>query len=287
MILISRAIYRYWEMLAKRVLSLCLRPAAEKFMPRSDRSRLPLHRASIRGHSIVFFRAERMNPMVLDWQRLAPLSRGKAAYLVVVLHGVNAMGRDVVYLARAWQKLLPEAEFAVPDAPLPSDEAPNLRQWFSLRNRAPEKLLAGLREACPILDRFLDELLAARQFGDTRLALTGFSQGATMALYTGLQRQRQVAGVAAFSGSLPLADGLQGDIRSKPPVLLVHGEADNVVPFRSMANVKAILEVADIPVSAVARPGLGHEIDGVGVALGGDFLRGALRVQQDKTGPAV
>lgn len=225
--------------------------------------------------------------MVLDWHRLAPLSGGNADHLVVVLHGVRAMGRDVIYLAYAWQKLLPEAEFAVPDAPFPCDDAPEVRQWFSLKDRSAEKLLAGLREAGPILDKFLDELLAERQIDDSHLALAGFSQGAAMALYAGLQRQKQVARVAAFSGFLPPAGGLLDGIRSKPPVLLMHGDADTAVPFQSMANVKAILEAADIPVRAVARPGLGHEIDGVGIALGGNFLRGALGVQQDDAGTTV
>ncbi len=74
---------------------------------------------------------------------------------------------------------------------------------------------------------------------------------------------------------------------SKPPVLLVHGEADDVVPFRSMANTKAVLEAAGVPVTAVARPGLGHEIDDVGIALGGEFLRDVLKVPWGDTGAAV
>jgi phospholipase/carboxylesterase len=226
-------------------------------------------------------------PMQLDGPRLAPLAGGKAAYLVVLLHGVGANGNDLISLARAWRTILPETEFIAPNAPFPSDYAPEARQWFSLADRAPEKLLAGLREAGIILDRFFDELLASRQLGDARLALAGFSQGAATALYAGLRRQTQIAGIVAFSGALPGGDGMRSDIRSKPPVLLVHGEADDVVPFQSMANAKAVLEAAGAPVTVVARPGLGHAIDDAGIALGGDFLRNVLKASQGDAGVAV
>jgi phospholipase/carboxylesterase len=226
-------------------------------------------------------------PIQLDGPGLAPLSGGKAAYLVVLLHGVAANGNDLISLARAWREILPEAEFIAPNAPFPCDNAPVTRQWFSLVDRAPEKLLAGLREAGVILDCFFDELLASRQLDDARLALAGFSQGAATALYAGLHRQTQIAGIVAFSGALPAAEGLDRDILSKPPVLLVHGEADEVVVFRSMANAKATLEADGVPVTAVARPGLGHEIDDGGIALGGEFLRDVLKVPWGDTGTAV
>ena len=226
-------------------------------------------------------------PIQLDGPGCAPLSGGKAAYLVVLLHGVAANGNDLISLARAWRKVLPNAEFIAPNAPFPCDYAPEARQWFSLADRTPEKLLAGLREAGAILDRFFDELLASRQLDDARLALAGFSQGAATALYAGLRRQTQIAGIVAFSGALPDGEGLRSDIRSKPPVLLVHGEADDAVPFQSMANAKAALEAAGVPVTAVARPGLGHAIDDAGIALAGDFLRDVLVAGQGNTSQQV
>jgi phospholipase/carboxylesterase len=226
-------------------------------------------------------------PMQLEGPRFAPLSGGKPAYLVVLLHGVAANGNDLISLARAWRKILPKAEFIAPNAPFPCDYAPEARQWFSLADRAPEKLLAGLRKAGTILDRFFDELLASRQLDDARLALAGFSQGAATALYAGLRRQTQIAGIVAFSGALADGEGLRSDIRSKPPVLLVHGEADDVVPFQSLANTKAALEATGVPVKVVTRPGLGHEIDDTGIALAADFLRDVLKSARDETGLAV
>ena len=119
------------------------------------------------------------------------------------------------------------------------------------------------------------------------LALAGFSQGAATALYAGLRRETQIGGIVAFSGALPSGERMRSDIRSKPPVLLVHGEADDVVPFQSMANAQAVLEAAGVSVTVVARPGLGHAIDDAGIALGGKFLRDVLKVPQGDTGGAV
>jgi len=212
--------------------------------------------------------------MTLDGPGFAPLAGGKAASLVILLHGVGALGSDLLFLAQAWRKRLPETEFIAPDAPFPCDYSPDSRQWFSLQDRAPEKLLAGLREADAILDRFFDELLASRGLDESCLALAGFSQGAATALYAGLRRQKQIASIAAFSGALPV--GAAKDIVGKPPVFLVHGMDDTVVPFQSMAFTRAMLDAAGVPVQAAARPGLGHAIDEEGMAMAGDFLGGVL-----------
>jgi phospholipase/carboxylesterase len=219
-------------------------------------------------------------PLMLDGPRLAPLAGGRATSLVVILHGVGANGSDIIHLARFWQRLLPQTEFIAPDAPFPCGYAPFGRQWFSLEDRSPEVLLAGLRDTAPVLASFLDGLLTGRGLDNSCLALAGFSQGAAMALYAGLCRQEQIAGIAAFSGALPPAPALAGDFCSKPPVLLVHGELDAVVPFRSLAVTKAILEHAGVPVKTVVRPGLGHEIDETGARQAADFLSAALKTGQ-------
>lgn len=224
--------------------------------------------------------------MELNGPGLAPFSGGKPVSLVVLLHGVAADGNDLLFLARAWRTLLPDTEFIAPDAPFPCDYAPGGRQWFSLQDRAPEKLLAGLRNAAAILDRFFDELLASRGLDDSRLALAGFSQGAATALYTGLQRPTRIAGIIGFSGALPGPASLRSGAAARPPVLLVHGEADTVVPFQSMRQAKAALEALGVPVKAVARPGLGHAIDSAGIEAARNFLRDVLPAAQSPAGQA-
>jgi phospholipase/carboxylesterase len=214
--------------------------------------------------------------MDLEGPSYAPLSCGKAVYLVVLLHGYGSVGEDLINVALNWQPELPKAEFLAANAPFPCEFAARGRQWFSIQDRSPAKLLAGVRAAGEILDGFLDELLAKRRLDDSHLALVGFSQGAMMALYVGMRRRKRIGGVVAFSGSLHGADVLGAEIVNRPPVLLVHGDADEIVPFERMAKAHAALEAAAVPVRSVRRPGLGHSIDDDGVILAGDFLREVL-----------
>jgi phospholipase/carboxylesterase len=208
----------------------------------------------------------------LEGPSLAALSCGKAARLVVLLHGVGADGNDLIDLALNWQPIIPKAEFMALHAPFPFDQAPTGKQWFSIADRSPDKILQGLRAAASILDSCLDELLAKRRLDDSHLALVGFSQGAMMALHVGLRRKKKICGLVAFSGALVAPEILGAEIASKPPVLLVHGEADEVVPFAAMAEAKAALTAAEVPVKALRRRGLGHVIDDDGVIAAGDFL---------------
>ncbi len=209
---------------------------------------------------------------ILEGPSLAALSCGKAVWLVVLLHGVGADGNDLIDLALNWQPIVPKAEFVALHAPFPFDQAPVGRQWFSIADRSPDKILGGIRTAAAILDPCLDELLAKRRLDDSHLALVGFSQGAMMALHVGLRRRKKIAGVVAFSGALVAPETLGAELASRPPVLLVHGEGDDVVPFAAMAEAKETLKAAEVPVRALRRPGLGHAIDDDGVIAAGDFL---------------
>lgn len=154
--------------------------------------------------------------------------------------------------------------------------APFGRQWFSLRTPTAAARLDGVRQAAPILDAFLDAALAARGLTADRLALVGFSQGGMMALHVALRRAVPVAGVVGYSGALVGAERLAAELRARPPVLLIHGDADPVVPVAALDAARQALTAAGVPVQAVVRPGLGHGIDPEGMALGGAFLRRVL-----------
>jgi phospholipase/carboxylesterase len=149
-------------------------------------------------------------------------------------------------------------------------------QWFSLQDRSMATMLAGVRAAAPMLDAFIDDALAERGLGESDLALIGFSQGTMMSLFVGPRRAHAVAGIIGYSGALVGADLLPAELRSRPRVLLVHGEADPVVPYQAMAMAKAGLTAAGIPVETLARPGLGHGIDEEGLVRGGRFLKETL-----------
>ena len=206
----------------------------------------------------------------LSGPRLAPASGRAPKALIVLLHGVGADGQDLIGLAPHWARHLPEAEFLSPDGPEPCDMAPYGRQWFSLQDRTPAVLEAGLQATLPIVNNFLDQALAERGLTDADLALVGFSQGTMTALYTALRRPNPCAAVVGYSGRLLGAQA--GDIRSRPPVLLVHGEDDQVLPFESMAMAAAALQGVGVTVETLARPGLGHGIDPEGLAAGLEML---------------
>jgi phospholipase/carboxylesterase len=189
--------------------------------------------------------------------------------LVVLLHGLGADGNDLFGMVPALAPALPGTAFLSPDAPYPCDMAPHGRQWFSLQTRAPEAIEAGVRAAAVILDQFLDEALEQLGLDNSRLALLGFSQGSMMALFVGLRRTPQLAGILGYSGRLV---GPASEFRAKPPVLLVHGDADQVVPPESLPEAVAALKQGGVPVEALARPGLGHGIDEEGLNRGRDFL---------------
>ncbi len=201
-----------------------------------------------------------------------PASGKPAKQLVVFLHGVGADGDDLISLAPFFAEALQDAEFLSPHAPFPCDMAPYGRQWFSLQDRSPQAIEAGLAKVRPILDDYLDGLLAARGLADQNLALVGFSQGTMLSLYSALRRPKPIAAVLGYSGLLAAPEKLAAEITARPPVLLVHGTHDGVVPFDNLAIAKTMLESVQVPVSVMSRPGLAHSIDEPGLRAGVNFV---------------
>jgi phospholipase/carboxylesterase len=205
-----------------------------------------------------------------------PAGGGRPRRLVILLHGLGADGNDLIGLAPHWARLVPDAEFLSPNAPFPCDMAPYGYQWFSSQDRSREAVLGGVRAAAPILDSFIDDVLAERGLSESDLALVGFSQGTMMSLFVGLRRDKPVAGIVGFSGRLLAPDLLAEELRSRPPVLLVHGTDDPLVPYSSLAEAEAALKTVDVPVETVTSLGIGHSIDNEGLRRGGLFLRNVL-----------
>jgi len=210
---------------------------------------------------------------LLDGPRLAPASGGPARQLIVLMHGVGADGNDLIGLAPHIARALPDAAFVSPHAPFPYDMAPYGRQWFSLMDRMPSRMLEGARIAAPILDRFIDLELKRHGLDDSQMALVGFSQGTMMALHTGLRRVSPPAGILGYSGVIVGAETLASDLRVRPPVMLIHGDEDPVVDFKLHEMTVAVLEAHGVPVEAHTCHGLGHSIDEEGLRLGIAFLR--------------
>ncbi len=224
--------------------------------------------------------AER-EPPDLDGPRISAAS-GHAKQLVVFLHGYGADGNDLIDIGRMWQSLLPDAAFVSPHAPEPCAEAPVGRQWFGLTRRDPNERWLGVQSAAPVLNRFIDAELARLSLAPSRLAIVGFSQGTMMALHVGLRRATAPAAVVGYSGLLAAPNtadvaAMAGEVRSRPPVLLVHGADDPVIPMQALAMSAAGLKALGVNVETHLSPGLGHGIDQDGLRLGGEFLAKAFR----------
>ncbi len=212
----------------------------------------------------------------LDGPRWGPKSGGSAKQLVVICHGVGADGHDLIDLAPVWgAHALPDAAFVAPDAPEPYDMAPAGRQWYSLRDRTPSVLEAGVRGVYPMFSAFITAELQRLRLPSDAYALVGFSQGAMTVLFSGLRLPVPPRAILAYSGALLAPQSLQAEMTGKPPVLLVHGEADDVVPVSRSRDAEAALRAALVPVQALYCPGLGHGIDESGLSAGGLFLQQA------------
>jgi len=202
----------------------------------------------------------------------SPTSGGGPQQLVILCHGVGADGQDLIGMAPYFSKVLPNALFVAPNAPQPYDMAPMGYQWFSLNEATPETRLSGTQEAAPVLNAFIDQQLAQYGLDDSKLALVGFSQGTMMALHVALRRERRMAGVVGYSGALVGEELLLSEVVSRPPVLLIHGDTDDVVPPDSLDHAVKALAMAGVTVTSEMRSGLGHGLDDRGLMIGMDFL---------------
>lgn len=218
--------------------------------------------------------------MTLAAQR-RPAASGKPAWLTVFLHGYGSSGAELMSFADYWQSSMPNVAFAAPDGPTPTKDGGF--QWIGKRPAGDPRLHDDAVAAAPALHAFLDAELAQNDLGPERLALVGFSQGTVMALHLGLRRAVAPAAVLGFSGGLVGADRLAGEITSKPPIMLVHGEQDALAPlYGMMASVKALSE-AGIVCQGVPIPGLGHEVNADALIYGARFLISAFAFR-DKHG---
>ncbi|MGV3633807.1 MAG: alpha/beta hydrolase [Pseudorhodoplanes sp.] len=216
------------------------------------------------------------NVPVLSGPILEPTS-GKAKRLVVFLHGYGADGNDLIDIGRAWQPLLPDTAFVSPHAPEPCGQAPVGRQWFGLTFRDPDERWRGVNQAAPALQAFLDAELQRRQLPPSALALVGFSQGTMMSLHAGLRRPVPPAAIVGYSGMFIMPnDGppetVEGEITSRPPVLLIHGDRDELIPVQALFHASSSLSALDVPAEWHISHGIGHGIDQEGLRHGGEFL---------------
>lgn len=207
---------------------------------------------------------------------MPPTSGGSARQLVILLHGYGADGEDLIGLAPYIARLLPDAAFLAPNAPERCAMQPMGFQWWGIESFSQEERLAGAERCAPVLNAFIEAELERYGVEEGQLALVGFSQGTMMALHVGLRRTRPVAGIVGYSGALVAPERLPEEIQSKPPVLLVHGDRDELLPPDSTLEAVQGLSLAGVNVEWHLSQGVAHAIAQDGLDLGAAFLKRAL-----------
>jgi phospholipase/carboxylesterase len=207
---------------------------------------------------------------LLESGRKAPKS-GTVKTLVVFVHGYGADGNDLLSLGDPLAEHMPDTVFYAPNAPNKCQMNPMGYEWFPIPwidGSSQEAANAGMDEAAVLFDDWLTETMASEGVTETQTVLVGFSQGTMMSLHVGPRRSEQLAGIVGFSGRLLRPEAL-GEVQSKPPILLIHGDADDVVPPASMPEAAEALTEAGIEVFTHVSKGTGHGIapDGLGLSL--------------------
>lgn len=218
----------------------------------------------------------------LSGPMLPPAAGGMPRQLVVLLHGYGADGNDLIGLAPLLGQLMPDVVFHAPNAPQPCEGNPFGYQWFGISRLDPTVALAGVRTAAPLLDAYLDETMAAYGLDESKTVLVGFSQGTMMALHVGLRRRKQLAGIIGFSGMLAGAELLQSELQNRPPVLLIHGDSDEMLPHVLTQRAAEALTGEGLQVGVHIAPGVGHSIDETGLQLAARFLLNVFDLPEPK-----
>ncbi len=212
----------------------------------------------------------------LNGPRLPPANGGKPKKLVILAHGYGSNGDDLIGLAPYFAKAMPDAIFVAPDAPEPIQGYNGGYQWFPLSRLDPHTTAQGVRASAHHLDKFIDAELKKHELPASACALVGFSQGTMMSLHVGLRRAEPLGALLGYSGMLAAAEALKDEIKSRPPVCLVHGDRDEVIPVAAL--LMAAGAMADAGLGSLWRisRGAGHTIAPDGMELGAQFLRAAL-----------
>lgn len=222
---------------------------------------------------------------------LAQATGSKPDSAVLFLHGYGSNGDDLIGLAPYFAQHLPKTVFYSPNAPEQWEGGFfGGRQWFTLAGYDPnalrrdphnmsgiyEKMFQGAAKASAFLHEYIDQTMAHHDLAADKVALIGFSQGTMMALHAGLRRAKPLAGIVGFSGAMVGAMNLQSEIQSRPPVLLVHGQDDPVVPVEALGEIKKALTANNVPFEAHVIAGLQHGIEATGAEHAATFLKSKL-----------
>ncbi|MEL6582837.1 MAG: prolyl oligopeptidase family serine peptidase [Pseudomonadota bacterium] len=207
-----------------------------------------------------------------------PAASGTARSLVILLHGYGADGNDLIGLADPLSTVLPDTVFTAPNAPERCANNPFGYQWFPIPwmdGSTEAQMASSFESSIADLNGYLDSVAEETGIAPAQTVLLGFSQGTMMSLHVGPRRAEGYAGIIGFSGRLLVPEALT-EVVTKPPVLLIHGDADPVVPYASMGEAETALKAADFQVATHTSPGTPHGIAPDGLQMAAGFLQSVL-----------
>ena len=209
-----------------------------------------------------------LNTIVLD-----PISKEKPRNAIILCHGYGGDGKDISLLANYWRTYLPETIFICPDAPEKCEVSPNGFQWFDLIEQTEEQILAKSLVAEIKLNKLIDEVKEKNNLDSNQIGLGGFSQGCMISLQTGIKRKDRINCIVGYSGKIINAEHLKKNINSKPEIILMHGETDQVVPVSFLLEAREFFDKNQYKIETKIFKNCEHRIPSEGSSIGLGFIK--------------
>jgi phospholipase/carboxylesterase len=204
---------------------------------------------------------------------LEPLSKNKPTNAVILCHGYGGDGKDISILANYWRAHLPNTIFICPDAPEKCAVSPTGFQWFDLMDQTPEQILAKSLTAESKLNKLIDEVKEENNLKASEIIIGGFSQGCMLALQTGIKRNEKINSIIGYSGRIIDTNHLSKNINSRPNIILMHGDIDQVVTIESLLEAKDFFGKNNYEIETKIFNNCEHRIPTEGSSLGLQFIK--------------
>jgi phospholipase/carboxylesterase len=204
---------------------------------------------------------------------LEPLSKEKPKSAVILCHGYGGDGKDISILANYWRAHLPNTIFICPDAPEKCAASPTGFQWFDLMDQTPEQVLSKSLVAESKLNKLIDEVKDKNNLLANQIVIGGFSQGCMISLQTGIKRKDTINSIIGYSGRIIDTEHLGKNIISKPNILLMHGDSDQIVPINSLLEAKDFFNKNNYEIDSQIFKNCEHRIPTEGSSLGLQFIK--------------
>ena len=202
-----------------------------------------------------------------------PISKQKPKNAVILCHGYGGDGNDISILANYWKNYLPDTIFLCPDAPEKCAVSSVGYQWFDLMDQSKQQILTKSLVAEMKLNQLIDEVKVRNNLEANKIILGGFSQGCMISLQTGIKRKDKINSIIGYSGKIIDTEHLSKNIVSKPKVILMHGDKDEIVPINFFLEAKEFFIKNNYPVELKSFKNCEHRIPQEGSSLGLEFIK--------------